>query len=59
MNTATAKTYAGATVQSKKLIAALALAAGLGLVILVGFANSSALHNAAHDYRHSMGFPCH
>ena len=25
----------------------------------VGFANIAAVHNAAHDYRHSMAFPCH
>ncbi len=38
------------------------LAAGvLGLVILlfVGFAPVNALHNAAHDSRHSVSFPCH
>jgi len=33
----------------------------LGLVILatVGFAPVEAIHNAAHDTRHSSGFPCH
>lgn len=33
----------------------------LGVVILfgVGFASSSTVHNAAHDVRHSQGFPCH
>lgn len=38
------------------------LAAGvLGLVILlfVGLAPVNALHNAAHDSRHSVAFPCH
>jgi len=25
----------------------------------VGFSHITAVHNAAHDYRHSMGFPCH
>ena len=25
----------------------------------VGFAQSSHLHNAAHDTRHAIGFPCH
>ena len=38
------------------------LAAGvLGFVILlfVGFAPVNALHNAAHDSRHSVSFPCH
>ncbi len=33
----------------------------LGTVILfaAGFVNTSAVHNAAHDMRHSQGFPCH
>ena len=29
------------------------------LVYGVGFANSHLLHNAAHDTRHSLSFPCH
>ncbi len=38
-----------------------AVAAGLGLILLYGaaFAETPALHNAAHDGRHSAGFPCH
>ncbi|MEZ5785399.1 MAG: CbtB domain-containing protein [Xanthobacteraceae bacterium] len=37
------------------------LAAMLGVLVLAGagFAQMEAVHNAAHDYRHSMGFPCH
>lgn len=37
------------------------LAALLGafIVVGVGFAHIDALHNAAHDVRHSNGFPCH
>lgn len=33
----------------------------LGIVILYGAAlvDSPAVHNAAHDMRHSQGFPCH
>lgn len=44
----------------EKLIPALC-AAGLGAVLLfgAGFASMEALHNAAHDSRHSAGFPCH
>lgn len=36
-------------------------AAILGLVLLyaAGFAETAALHNAAHDGRHSASFPCH
>jgi cobalt transporter subunit CbtB len=43
-----------------KLIAAV-MAASLGAVLLfgAGFASMEALHNAAHDSRHSAGFPCH
>ena len=32
---------------------------GFSLVFMAGFANSSVLHDAAHDTRHSTGFPCH
>jgi len=32
---------------------------GAFLVGGVGFSHIMAVHNAAHDYRHSMGFPCH
>ncbi len=37
------------------------LAAALGVVLLagVGFWQVEAVHNAAHDTRHSAGFPCH
>jgi cobalt transporter subunit CbtB len=36
-------------------------AAILGIVVIfgVGFANISVAHNAAHDSRHAMVFPCH
>ena len=48
-----------AAARAETLRAALA-AAGLGLLLLwgVGFAGD-VLHNAAHDARHSIGFPCH
>jgi cobalt transporter subunit CbtB len=37
------------------------VAALLGLFLLwgVGFSHIPALHNAAHDTRHSLAFPCH
>jgi cobalt transporter subunit CbtB len=36
-------------------------AAFLGALIVwvVGFSHVEAIHNAAHDTRHSQGFPCH
>ena len=37
----------------------MALVIGSILVFGVGLANSQALHDAAHDTRHSYGFPCH
>lgn len=31
-----------------------------GLILYgAGFLNTNAVHNAAHDTRHSQGFPCH
>jgi cobalt transporter subunit CbtB len=32
---------------------------GTALIFLVGFAPMSAVHNAAHDTRHTAAFPCH
>ena len=42
-------------------LAGLAAAAllGLALVWAAGFANAAVLHDAAHDQRHAVGFPCH
>ena len=39
----------------------IACAVLLGAVILygAGFVNTAAVHNAAHDIRHSQAFPCH
>ena len=42
-----------------KAAAALATFLGLGLIWGVGFATPSSIHNAAHDTRHSLAFPCH
>jgi cobalt transporter subunit CbtB len=32
---------------------------GASLLFAAGFANSAVMHDAAHDTRHSIGFPCH
>ena len=32
---------------------------GLAIVGIAGHAQTSALHDAAHDTRHAAGFPCH
>ncbi len=39
--------------------AGVALILGLGLIFLTGFAYPEVIHNAAHDTRHSLSFPCH
>ncbi len=39
--------------------AVLALLFGAFLVMGTGFANSTTIHNAAHDGRHALAFPCH
>lgn len=59
MNT-TAKT-AGAATSSQSRLMQLASAALLGFFVIgfVGFSHVEAAHNAGHDYRHSMAFPCH
>jgi cobalt transporter subunit CbtB len=36
-----------------------AMAFGLFIIGMVGFSHIEVFHNAAHDTRHSNGFPCH
>jgi cobalt transporter subunit CbtB len=46
--------------RSEALVAALvALVLGMGLVFTTGFSHPSTIHNAAHDTRHALSFPCH
>lgn len=49
-------TVAGASVLWPAIAAA---ALGAALLYLVGFAGPHAIHEAAHDARHSLNFPCH
>jgi cobalt transporter subunit CbtB len=50
-----------ASISVSSRVAQLLLAAVCGMVItgFVGFSHIEAVHNAGHDYRHSMAFPCH
>jgi cobalt transporter subunit CbtB len=32
---------------------------GIAILYVVGFAGPHAIHEAAHDTRHSFNFPCH
>ena len=52
---------AAAAVSRSERLAAAAVAAllGLGVIWGVGFSHVEAWHNAAHDTRHSIAFPCH
>lgn len=36
-----------------------ALLLGTFIILGIGFAGPEILHNAAHDMRHGMAFPCH
>lgn len=45
---------------SQRLVAGIsAMVFGGILVFGVGLAHADRLHNAAHDTRHAIGFPCH
>jgi cobalt transporter subunit CbtB len=50
----------GSSERTGTLIAAtIAFAFGVGLVFTTGFSQPSTIHNAAHDTRHALSFPCH
>ena len=57
MNTASISSQTSVSERVKAAAAALAL--GTVLVFTVGFAHSTSIHNAAHDTRHTLAFPCH
>ena len=59
MTTANTTLGARASGQSRAIPLGLAAVLGLAIVWIVGFSHVEAAHNAAHDYRHSMAFPCH
>jgi cobalt transporter subunit CbtB len=50
---------AAKTTTSLVLPRVIAAAIGVFIVGMVGFSQMSVAHNAGHDYRHSMAFPCH
>ena len=57
----TASQTSGVSVGRQSRLMQLALAGLLGVFIVgfIGFSHLDVVHNAAHDYRHSMSFPCH
>jgi cobalt transporter subunit CbtB len=50
---------AGSGLRSEIGAMAAALLLGVFVVFVAGFAGASALHEAAHNTRHSLAFPCH
>jgi len=55
----TDQTTAFAATDSKLMPIIAAALLGLSLLFVVGVAQGSTLHGAAHDVRHATGFPCH
>ncbi|MCF5780286.1 cobalt transporter [Pseudomonas poae] len=56
----TSPTARHTTTLSQRLTAAIgASILGACLVYFAGFSHIEAVHNAAHDTRHSAAFPCH
>lgn len=53
------RTDAATGAGTRALPIALAALLGIFLVAGTGFAHTEAVHNAAHDTRHSLAFPCH
>ena len=56
---ATPRASTRSTTIAKTLQLTAAFALGGVIVYAAGFVNTAAVHNAAHDTRHSQGFPCH
>jgi cobalt transporter subunit CbtB len=44
---------------TRVLPALMTIAGGLFILFCVGFVQTPAVHNGAHDTRHANGFPCH
>ena len=53
--------YQSLAISGASRLTQLAIAALLGIFIVgvLGFSHMDVVHNAGHDYRHSMAFPCH
>jgi len=55
-----AREVIGTRLVSARIISAVvAIALGMTILSVVGFAPNDFIHAAAHDVRHSAGFPCH
>ncbi len=47
------------SISQRIALGVICLVCGSVLVFGAGLAQSETLHNAAHDTRHAIGFPCH
>lgn len=59
MTSSTIQTTATKSISKEKIAALASIFLGGVFIFIVGFANIDAVHNAAHDTRHSAAFPCH
>jgi cobalt transporter subunit CbtB len=60
MSVTTTTTQAVSRAAASRLpVAAAVFLMGAAFVFIAGFAQPELLHNAAHDIRHAMSFPCH
>lgn len=55
----TVKSSSIRAISKEKTAALTAILLGGAMVLFIGFADIDAVHNAAHDTRHSAAFPCH
>jgi cobalt transporter subunit CbtB len=56
----TALTHASSRSRGNRLLVTFgSILMGMSLVYCAGFSHLELVHNAAHDTRHSAGFPCH
>ncbi|MCO6049803.1 CbtB-domain containing protein [Mesorhizobium sp. RP14(2022)] len=58
-HSATASLGSASSLSSRRIQLAFAGLLGIFITGFVGFSHIEAVHNAAHDYRHSLAFPCH
>ncbi|MGH1578091.1 CbtB domain-containing protein [Planktotalea sp.] len=55
----TTQTQSIVRADSSALGLAIAVLTGVFLLVASGMAQATVLHDAAHDQRHAMAFPCH
>lgn len=58
-NLTAARSQAANAVAARALPIVSAFLLGIFVVATAGFVSIPAVHNAAHDQRHAIGFPCH